>query len=204
MPQNQDLKNAFSASILLLCIGLSLSTLHNTTIKTAKQMHCIPYFKSAKIMWYASFLHTKLVKVVTSRDHYSKLSLTALAGPYAHMVTVNALKTHLAPRLIAAVIHVENRGFLYHCAARVSGSGAIGPMQLMPNTAWNVERVNPWRPAQNIKGGALYLKSLIQQFHGDLFKALVAYNAGPTVVMDGKAPASAIAYADTVLGLYKA
>ncbi|MBN6739161.1 lytic transglycosylase domain-containing protein [Acidithiobacillus sp. MC6.1] len=122
-----------------------------------------------------------------------------LAGPWTRMVHTAARQAHVSPRLIAAVIDVENHGDVAGSAHRVSTAGAIGPMQLMPNTAWNTLHVNPWIPRQNIDGGARFLHQLIMMFHGDIREALVAYNAGPTATARGFATAQSWHYADAVL-----
>jgi soluble lytic murein transglycosylase-like protein len=61
----------------------------------------------------------------------------------------------------------------------VSSAGAIGLTQLMPATAAQLGVSNPYDPWQNLVGGATYLASLLNQFGGDYWKALAAYNAGP-------------------------
>ncbi|MHB1632404.1 MAG: transglycosylase SLT domain-containing protein [Acidithiobacillus sp.] len=129
----------------------------------------------------------------------SVVSLHHLAGKWTKDVLHAARKAHISPRLVASVLHVENRGEINESAHRVSSAGAIGPMQLMPATAWDDLRVNPWNPRENINGGAQYLASLIRQFGGSKRLALIAYNAGPGAVAGGARPECAVLYADAVL-----
>ena len=64
----------------------------------------------------------------------------------------------------------------------VSPKGAAGLMQLMPGTAVSLGVSDRLNPAQNVQGGALYIRELIERYHGDVAKALAAYNAGPAKV----------------------
>jgi soluble lytic murein transglycosylase-like protein len=64
----------------------------------------------------------------------------------------------------------------------VSTSGAIGLMQLMPETARSLGVKDPYNPRENIKGGVKYLQYLLDLFGEDLELALAAYHAGPGLV----------------------
>ena len=87
----------------------------------------------------------------------------------------------------------------------VSATGAVGVMQLMPETAESLG-VNPYDAEQNISGGAQYLKQMLDTFDGDLRKAVAAYNAGPEAVREygGVPPYSETQqYVSSVLDLYR-
>lgn len=79
--------------------------------------------------------------------------------------------------LLKAVVHAES-GFKPNVVSR---SGAMGLTQLMPGTARALGVSDPFDPAQNIEGGAKYLRQQIDRF-GDVSLALAAYNAGPGAV----------------------
>jgi soluble lytic murein transglycosylase-like protein len=83
----------------------------------------------------------------------------------------------LSPALMEAVAWRESG--LRHDAR--SPKGAMGVMQLMPSTAAELG-VDGRDLAQNVHGGAAYLKRMLNQFGGDLVLGLAAYNAGPGAV----------------------
>ena len=95
-------------------------------------------------------------------------------------VDVNALmrdagtKHGLDPDFIASVVHAES-DFNVHA---VSPKGAQGLMQLMPKTAADLGVKNSFDPQANVEAGTKYLRSLLDQYNGDVVKALAAYNAG--------------------------
>jgi len=86
---------------------------------------------------------------------------------------------NLDPDLIKAMIKVESD--FYHRA--VSPKGAMGVMQLMPETAENVGVRRPFDPSENIMGGSKYLRKLMDMFNGNKTLALAGYNAGENAVI---------------------
>lgn len=85
-----------------------------------------------------------------------------------------ATKYDISPALLEAVVWQESRWN----ERALSPAGARGLAQLMPGTARTMG-VDPDDPAANLEGGARYLRQQLDAFHGDLEKALAAYNAGP-------------------------
>jgi len=98
---------------------------------------------------------------------------------YSRHIFEAARLTRLEPALIHAVISAESG---YNPFAR-SRKGAAGLMQLMPEIAKRYGVKNRLDPAQNIHGGARYLRDLIRLFHNDLQLAVAAYNAGENAVV---------------------
>lgn len=113
-----------------------------------------------------------------------------------------ARTTGLDPRLVRAVIQVESG---YNRVA-VSSKGALGLMQLMPETARQLGVADPFDARQNLGGGTRYLAGLMEQYRGDLTLALAGYNAGPAAVerYDGVPPyAETQHYVEKVMRLYR-
>ena len=96
----------------------------------------------------------------------------------APMISRFSRQHQLHPALIRAVIKAES-DFDPHAVSR---AGAVGLMQLMPQTAVRLEVRDLYDPEDNIGGGTKYLRQLLDRFRGNLPLALAAYNAGEHVV----------------------
>lgn len=102
-----------------------------------------------------------------------------ISGDTNSLIKEAAARYQVDPRLVAAVAQTESGGN----QEAVSPAGAVGVMQLMPDTAAGLG-VNPYDKRQNIEGGAKYLRQMMDTFGGDVQKAVAAYNAGPQAVKE--------------------
>ena len=106
------------------------------------------------------------------------VATTGADTQFEDLVQEFSRKQSLRPELVRAVIQVES-GF--NPRAR-SPKGAMGLMQLMPQTARELGVRDPYDPEDNIRGGTRYLRQLLDKYDGNLELALAAYNAGPAAV----------------------
>ncbi len=101
---------------------------------------------------------------------------------YRELIWKTALKHGVHPDLVYAMAAVESN---FNSRA-ISAKGALGLMQLMPETASRFGVSDPFDPADNVLGGVRYLRYLLDMFQGDPRLALAAYNAGENVVLASK------------------
>lgn len=134
---------------------------------------------------------------------------TTFTGTYSDIINLAYEKTGVDPYLISAVIYNESK----FQPNAVSSVGAMGLMQLMPDTAASYGVTNPFDPYQNIMGGSQLLQVLNEQFNGDLTMILIGYNLGVGNMQKYginsaadlyKTPAETRAYVPAVLAIYDA
>jgi len=119
---------------------------------------------------------------------------------YEGVIRTSAHRNDLDPALVAAVIYAESR---FDARAR-SSHGAVGLMQLLPETAAQIARdtggvafvsADLDDPRLNIRYGCYYLRTILDVFGGDRVAAIAAYNAGAGTVGEWVAAARAEGHA---------
>ena len=114
-----------------------------------------------------------------------KPSLRGEITPYHLIINSAADRFGVETSLVKAIIRAESN---FNPSA-VSRVGAVGLMQLMPETARDLGVKDRYDPHDNVHGGVKYIKRLLTRFNGNVKLALAAYNAGETnVVHYGRIP----------------
>jgi soluble lytic murein transglycosylase-like protein len=102
----------------------------------------------------------------------------ALSTSYDHLILTASGRHSVDADLIRAVIKTESD---FNAAAR-SHKGAMGLMQLMPETARLHNVIDAYNPEENVEGGVRHLRMLLDRYRGNLELSLAAYNAGSAAV----------------------
>jgi soluble lytic murein transglycosylase-like protein len=121
--------------------------------------------------------------------------------PFGRQIQAVAAEEGFDGLLVAAVVRAESR----FDPRAISPRGALGLMQLMPETAARYGVSEPLDPVANLRAGVRYLRHLLELYGGDLELALAAYNAGPgAVARHGGVPPfrETLRYVDVVLSSY--
>ncbi len=120
----------------------------------------------------------QIVATNVKSETTSPLSISTGRVDIDQLVAESAARNGIDPRLMMAVMKQESS----FNARATSYKGARGLMQLMPATAARFGVRDIYDPAQNIEGGARYLRFLLDTFNGDIELALAGYNAGEHAV----------------------
>lgn len=144
---------------------------------------------------------------ISNADPFESFVATARQRPKnsAHLdglISRVAQRWRLDGALVKAVVANESS----FDSSATSVTGAMGLMQLEPATASELGISDPYDAAQNLNGGARYLRGLLDRFGQNLPLALAAYNAGPHAVekYGGIPPyAETRAYVQNVLASYR-
>ena len=130
---------------------------------------------------YKPFIRTKLSQFLNSNYYHTKVPTYSGANKkkFAELIEQAAYRHQVDAKLVHAVIQTESA---YDSTAQ-SPKGAVGLMQLMPDTARRFGVSDRNDPDQNIDGGTRYLKHLINLFNPNLDLAVAAYNAGENAVI---------------------
>jgi soluble lytic murein transglycosylase-like protein len=112
------------------------------------------------------------------RDTAGAPPMAANGADYESLIRSASDRHSIDADLVRAVIKAES-GFNSNARSR---KGAMGLMQLMPDTARLYNIANAYDPVDNIEGGVRHLRMLLERYRGDLRLSLAAYNAGSGAV----------------------
>ncbi len=98
--------------------------------------------------------------------------------PFGRAMAQAAERHRLDPLLLAAIVETESA----FAPDAVSSEGAIGLMQLIPETGQQYGKTDLFDPYVNLEVGSQFIGALLERYHGDLALALAAYNCGPATV----------------------
>jgi soluble lytic murein transglycosylase-like protein len=130
---------------------------------------------------YKRIIKTKAFRYPTSSNYTGKVNAFSGANKkrFTDLIEQAANRHQVDAKLVHAVIQTESA---YNSTAQ-SPKGAVGLMQLMPDTARRFGVTDRNDPDQNVDGGTRYLKYLINLFNPNIDLAVAAYNAGENAVI---------------------
>ena len=111
-------------------------------------------------------------------DGQRNSSPDTVPASYLNIINAACNRFGVDPSLVHAIVKVESDFNPF----AISRKGAMGLMQLMPQTANTMNVRNTFSPDENVEGGVKYLRYLLDRYEGNISLALAAYNAGETAV----------------------
>lgn len=144
-------------------------TIHNKKKRSDKRFHKQSTKKTKNIVK-ANGRDNGIIVGCGNSNHLSKQART-----YQKPIQIYSRIYAVDAELIHAIVKQESC-FNEGAHSRV---GAIGLMQLMPQTALSLRINDPWNPEHNIQGGIKYIAKMLKRFDGNYKLAIAAYNAGP-------------------------
>lgn len=125
-------------------------------------------------------LPSKSAALLAYARHRAGCALFDDDGDVAEHARSAARAAGVEPELFEAVVLTESGAH----AHRISPTGAMGPAQLTASTARMLGVDDPFEPQSATRGGARYLRQLLERYRGNRALAVAAYNAGPNAVVD--------------------
>jgi soluble lytic murein transglycosylase len=122
--------------------------------------------------------HSGYRRILRESNNQTSSSATVFNASYDGLIRTAAGRYNIDADLVRAVIRAESD---FNAAAR-SQKGAMGLMQLMPDTARLHNVSDAYNPTENVEGGVRHLRMLLDRYEGDLELSLAAYNAGSAAV----------------------
>ena len=150
-------------------------TIHFTNVSVAKAKK---YRRVAEPGETASYTKPAPRPVVSPPAAQSAVTSTNVPSAYLESINTACDRHGVDPALVHAIMKVESDFNPY----ALSRKGAMGLMQLMPQTAMDMNVRNSFNPEDNIFGGVKYLRYLLDRYEGNVSLALAAYNSGESAV----------------------
>lgn len=167
---------------LALCVSAGIHAENNSIYRTYDSSGKVPTFSDRPINRTSQIFAVFDGRQLWPRAGTGPVSVAQLAARRQELeplVQRVALNRGIHAALLKAVIEVESG----YNARALSPKGAMGLMQLMPNTAARYGQYDLYSPEENLDVGARYLHDLLAMFNGDVRLAVAAYNAGENAVI---------------------